>query len=295
MIPRSIATLVIALMTALSSAGPATAWCLYRLKPAGIAVSSTAPGTSADALSDGDSTTAWRPAAGDTAPWLEFRFAEPVQPGFIMIADEAAGGIGLVQAIAVTTDSGATHAFSVPEFADVPAMPWTTREVVTSVRVAITRCQGGTVGLADLAVIGRRPVDAEALTLADLAGCTLTLERDLVVPANRPATRPVEAEVFLPRDGFIPWSLQMGARDTAAGDRTVQAGKTFAVVEVVDGAGALVLRCADGSTFGLFDGSDGAPRSIMSTTKQFTVAELNDIFAGVVGISDAVGRKSSAY
>lgn len=143
-----------------------------------------------------------------------------------------------MKAISVTTDSGATHAFSVPEFADVPAMPWTTREAVTSVRVAITRCQGGTVGLADLAVIGRRPVDASALTLADLAKCTLTLERDLVVPANRPATRPVEAEVFLPRDGFIPWSLQMGARDIAAGDRTVQAGGSFAgIVRISDAVG----------------------------------------------------------
>jgi hypothetical protein len=295
MSPRSIVAFVIALTAALLFAEPAAAWCLYRLKPAGVAASSTAPGTSAEALGDGNATTAWRPEAGDTAPWVEFRFAEPVQPGFIMIADEAAGGIGLVKAISVTTDSGATHAFSVPEFAEVPAMPWTTGEAVTSVRVAITRCQGGTVGLTDLAVIGRRPGDASALTLANLAKCTLTLERDLVVPANRPATRPVEAEVFLPRDGFIPWSLQMGARDIAAGDRTVGAGKTFAVVEVADGAGALVLRCADGSTFGLFDESDGAPRSLMSTTRQFTVAELNDIFAGIVRISDAVGRETSAY
>ncbi|MBK8167445.1 MAG: hypothetical protein IPK64_15990 [bacterium] len=56
-----------------------------------------------------------------------------------------------------------------------------------------------------------------------------------------------------------------------------------------------MLRCAEGSTFGLFAEGDGAPRSIMSTTKQFTVAELNDIFAGIVRISDAVGRKASAY
>ena len=293
--PRPIVAFVVAVLAVLSSAGPADAWCLYRLKPVGITASSTAPGTSTAALGDGNPTTAWRPEAGDAAPWVEFRFAEPVQPGYIMLADEAAAGIGLVRAISVVADAGAAQALNVPESADVPAMAWTPGGAVTKVRIAITGCQGGTVGLSDLAVIGRRPAEATALTLADLATCRLTLDRDLVVPANRTATRPVEAEVFLPRDGFIAWSLQMSARDIAPGDRTVEAGKSFAVVEVKNSAGALMLRCADGSTFGLFDEGDGEPRSIMSITRQFTVAELNDIFAGVARFSDAVGRKATAY
>lgn len=295
MTPRSIAVFVAALLLAQSSSEPAAAWCLYRLKPVGITASSTASGTNTAALGDGNAATAWRPQAGDGAPWLDIQFAEPVQPAFLMLTDEAAEGIGLVQAVSVTTDAGARQALEVPVHAEVAAMSWTTGEPVTSVRVAITRCEGGAVGLADLAVIGRRPADAKALTLADLARCTLTLERDLVIPADRPAARPVAAELFLPRDGFIPWSLQLGARDTAGADRTVAAGRSFDVVEVSNTAGALVLRCADGSSLGLFDESDGAPRSIMGVTKQLTVAELNDIFAGIVHLSDAVGRKASAY
>ena len=66
------------------------------------------------------------------------------------------------------------------------------------------------------------------MKLADPERCTLTLERDLVLPANRPATRPVAAEVFHPRDGFIPWSLPLRAHDATADERVVRAGRSHA-------------------------------------------------------------------
>ncbi|MBD3219998.1 hypothetical protein GF314_02040 [bacterium] len=293
---RSILMLVLVLAASASMpAMPAGAWCLYRLQPAEITASSTAPGVSVAALNDGDELTAWRPATDDAAPWVEFRYAGPVDPGFVMITDASAAGIGLVKTVTATTGAGDSHSLTVPEFAEVPAMRWTSRDTVRSLRFAITRCEGGSVGLADLAVIGRRPADPDALTLDDLARCTLTLECDLELPGNRPSTQPVSAEVFYARDGFFPWSLQLGARDRSSSDRIVRAGKSFTVVDVMNSPQALVLRCDDGSMFGLFDESRGGPASIMDITGHFTMTELNEIFAGVVRFSSAQGREVEDY
>lgn len=274
----------------------ARAWALYPLQSDAVEVSSSTPSSDVDALSDDSLTTGWRPTADDAAPWLEFHFDHPVQPAYFVFESLSAEGMGFVEEITVTSDTGTREVLRMSD-ADgvVPAVHWSTVGGVRSLRVEVTGCEGGAVGLSELVVVGRRPQDPDALTLDDLGRCSLVLERDLLLPAQRPSTDPIDVVLFTQRKGFFPWSLQMRGRDRSTDDRTVRAGKNFEVTGVMQTPSALVLRCADGTAFGLFDESDGAPVSIMSITRQFTVDELNDVFAGIVRFENARRPAASEY
>lgn len=259
---RSLAA-VIAVATTFSAllAGPAFALVLYRLQPAETLTS----------------------PAGES-PWVEHRFADPVQPVRLLV--EAWTNETVV--VTATTDAGESHTFTFGETDAGLGARWLTTTAVRTLRLAGRWAE-------QVVVVGRRAASPDALTLGDLASCTLVLEQDVTLAANRPAATPLHAEIFTERDGFHHWSLQLRGRDVATSDRTVRAGKTFAVNNVVSTAEALVLHCADGSLFGLFSEGGGVPRSLMSITGHLTIAELNDIFAGQARFTDARGRRTEDY